>query len=117
ERRRDLVLHDLHANVRADHVFLFLHRTDTTDVETHRRVELERLTTRGGFRIAEHDTDLLTQLIDEDHRRLGASDRTGELPQRLAHEPRLKPNVRIPHVTLDLGLWHERRYRVNHHDI
>src|SRR5215216_3511653 len=102
ERRRDLVLHDLHAHVRANDVFLVLDRSDATNIETHRRIELERLSTRGRLGITEHHADLLTQLIDEDHGRLRASDRAGELTQRLTHEARLQTNVRITHLTFDL---------------
>src|SRR5678816_3630134 len=45
ERRGNLVLHDLHAYVRPDDVLLLLHRTNAANVETHRRIELERLST------------------------------------------------------------------------
>src|SRR5438093_3972522 len=67
---RNLVLDHLHANVRADDILLLLHGPDAPDVEAHRRIELERLATGGRLRIAEHDADLLAQLIDEHHRRL-----------------------------------------------
>ena len=70
EWRRHFVLHDFHAHVRADDVLLLLHRTNPPNVEAHRRVELERLTSSRRFRIAEHDADFLAQLIDEDYRRL-----------------------------------------------
>src|SRR5688572_10206138 len=117
ERRRHLVLHDLDAHVRANDVFLLLHSRDAPDVETYRCVELERLSTSGRLRIAEHHTDLLTQLVDEDDGRSGASDGAGELPQRLAHPPRLQPHVRVAHVAFDLRARHERGDRIDHHDV
>src|SRR6476620_1444794 len=117
ERRRDLVLHDLHANVRADDVFLFLDRSNAANVETNGRVELERLSTRGRLRVAEHDTDLLAQLVNEHDRRLRARDRTRELSQRLTHEARLQTDVRVAHLSLDLGLRYECGNGVDHHDV
>src|SRR4029079_16763126 len=87
----------------ADDVFLLLHGADAANVEAHRSVELERLATRRRFRIAEHYTNLLAQLVDEDYRRLRPRDCTRQLAKRLAHEPRLQADVRVSHVTLDLG--------------
>src|SRR6187455_1698645 len=66
ERRRDLVLHDLHARAAADHLVAVLDGAETPDVEPHRRVEFERIAARGGLRIAEHDADLHPDLVDED---------------------------------------------------
>ena len=114
---RDLVLHHLHADVRADDVLLVLHRADAADVEPHRRVELERLAAGRRLGVAEHDADLFTQLIDEHHRRLRPRDRARQLAQRLAHEPRLQTHVRVAHVAFDFGLRHERRDRVDHDDV
>src|SRR4029450_9435380 len=47
------------ACVRADDLLFLLPRTNAANVETHRRIELERLTTSGRLGIAEHDPDLL----------------------------------------------------------
>ena len=46
ERRRDLVLHHLHAHAVADRLDAFLQRLDAADVEPHRRVEAERAAAR-----------------------------------------------------------------------
>src|SRR5438067_1962658 len=108
ERRRDLVLHDLHPHAPADDVGAVLDLLDRAHVEADRRVELQRLATRSGLRASEHHTDLLAQLVDEDDRRLRLRDGSGDLPEGLAHEPGLEADVRIPHLALDLGLRHER---------
>jgi hypothetical protein len=68
------------------------------------RVELERAAARGGFRVAEHDADLLAQLVDEDERGLRLRHDAGELAQRLRHEARLQPHLRFAHLALDFGL-------------
>src|SRR5687768_9766150 len=117
ERRRHLVLHDLDADVRADDVLFLLHWPDAPDVETQRRVELERLAASGRLRVTEHDADLLAQLIDEDDGRPRARDGTRELAKRLAHETRLETDVAVAHVAFDFGLRHESRDRVDDHDV
>src|SRR5678815_1879361 len=108
ERGGNLILYNLHPNMRPDDVLLLLHRGNPADIQAHRSVKLESLSAGGGFRVAEHHTDLLTQLVDEDHRSSRTRDCTGELPQSLAHETRLKTNMRIPHVTFDLSTRHKR---------
>src|SRR4051812_7853027 len=47
ERRRDLVLNDLHAHAVAVRLDALLQRFDAADVETDRRVELQRAAARG----------------------------------------------------------------------
>src|SRR6185437_15306457 len=59
ERRRHLVLHHLHANVRADDILFFFDGPDAANVEADGRIELECLATRGRLGIAEHHTNLL----------------------------------------------------------
>ena len=108
ERRRHFVLHHFNANVGADDVLFFLDRSDATDVESQRRVELQRLAARGRLGISKHHADLLAQLIDEDHRRARPGDRPGELAERLTHQTRLKSHVTLAHVALDLRLGYER---------
>src|SRR5450631_2970959 len=114
ERGRDLVLHDLHAGLVADHLFAALDRADAADVDAHRGVELERVAAGGGLGIAEHDPDLHADLVDEDDERVGAPDVGGELPQRLAHEARLQSHLRLAHLALDLRFRRERRDRIDH---
>src|SRR5512141_1447556 len=66
ERRRDLVLDDLHPCPRADHVGAVLQVLDLADIQTDRRVELQRAAPGGGLGVAEHHADLLAELVDED---------------------------------------------------
>src|SRR5215217_4859137 len=66
ERRGDLVLHDLDADAVADRLDALLERLDAPDVEANGRVELERAAARRRLRVAEHDADLLAQLVRED---------------------------------------------------
>jgi hypothetical protein len=86
EWRRNLVLDDLDAGGVAHHFLAVLQRTNATNVEAHGSVELERIATGGGFRAAEHDADLHTDLVDEDDDGVRALDVAGELAQRLRHE-------------------------------
>src|SRR5262245_22900012 len=113
ERRRHLVLRHLDPGPVADDLGAVLDRLHPPDVETHRRVELQRPTARRRLRAAEHHADLLPQLVDEDADRPGAVEVGRELPQRLAHEPGLEADVRVAHLALDLGPRHQRRHRVD----
>src|SRR5262245_36628052 len=117
ERWRDFVLHHFHARAAADDLIAVFDRRDATDVEPHRRVELERTAARGCFRVAEHDADLLAQLVDEDQTRLGFRNGASEFPERLRHQPRLKTHGRIAHVSVDFRLRHERGHRVHDDDV
>src|SRR6266545_883003 len=113
ERRRDLVLDDLHPRAAADDDVAVLDGADAADVDTHRGVELQRAATSRRFRVAEHDADLLAQLIDEDQARLGLGDDAGQLAKGLRHQPRLEAHLRFTHLSLDFGARHERGDRVD----
>src|SRR5690606_34164309 len=90
EGRRHLVLDDLHSRAVADCVGAVFERLDATDVEANRGVELECLAAGGRLWTAEEDTDLLAQLVDEDHRGVGGAETARELAQCLRHEARLE---------------------------
>src|SRR5688572_4602283 len=66
ERRRDLVLHHRHLGAVADRLLAVLELADAPDVEPNRGVELQRAPAGGRFRAAEHHSDLLADLVDED---------------------------------------------------
>src|SRR5215472_10044677 len=65
ERRRHLVLDDLHLRARPNNRLAFLHRADAPNVDTHRRIELQRTAARRRLRIAEHHADLLADLVNK----------------------------------------------------
>ena len=48
---------------------------------------------------------------------LRAVDGAGELAERLAHEPGLQAHVAVAHLAFDFGLGHQRRHRVDDHDV
>src|SRR5713226_1887811 len=83
ERRRDFVLRHLHLRAIADDAVAVLDRADATDVEAHRRIELESATAARGFGIAEHHTNLLANLVDEDKARARLRHDRRQLAQRL----------------------------------
>src|SRR5262245_54615039 len=117
ERWRDLVLHHLDPRATADHGVAVLDARDAADVEPDRRVELERAPARGRFGVAEHDADLLAQLVDEDEARLRLGDDAGELAERLRHEAGLQAHLRFAHLAFDFRPRHERRDRVDDDDV
>src|SRR5262249_39663164 len=76
---RHLVLDDLHSGAAADHNVAVLDACDTPDVDPYRRVELEGAAPGRGFGVAEHDTDLLAKLVDEDQATLRSRHCTRQL--------------------------------------
>src|SRR6266699_4814971 len=101
----------------ADYDFAILDRCDAPHVQPYRGVEFQRPATARRLGVAEHDADLLPQLIDEDDRGARAVDRAGKLAQRLAHEPRLQPRERVAHLAFDFGFRHERGDRIDDDDV
>ncbi len=55
--------------------------------------------------------------VDEDHHRVGAIDRGGELAQRLTHQPRLQARLAVAHLAFELGARHERRHRIDDQNV
>ena len=77
-------------------------------------VELQGPAAGGRFGAAEHDADLLADLVDEDHD--GAwllAIAAGELAERLAHQPGLQADVRIADFAVEFLLGHEGGDRVD----
>ena len=117
EGRRDFVFDDAHAGAVADDFVADFDGLDAAHVEAHGGVELERVAAGGGLGVAEHDADLLAQLVGENDGGLGLVDGAAQFAERLAHEARLDAHGGIAHVAFDLGARHERRDRVDHHDV
>ena len=117
EGRRHLVLGHLHLG--ADAVFLgtAFEGLDPADVQTDRGIELERVATGGRFRVAIGHTDLLAQLVEENHGAARFADVAGDLPHRLAHQAGLAAHRQVTHLSLDLRPWGEGGHRVDHHDV
>ena len=90
---------------------------DLADLQAHRRVELQCTSAGCRLRIAEHDTNLFTDLIDKDGNRTRFADDTRELTHRLAHETSLQAYMRITHIAFDFRLWHKCRYRIDNDNI
>ena len=86
EGRRDFILNHLDAGAIADDFVANFDGLNAAHIETDRGIELECLTTGGGFRVAEHDADLLAELIGEDDSGFGLVDRAGKFAQRLRHK-------------------------------
>ena len=100
-----------------DNLVAFLDLAGFADIETHRSVELEGVTTGGGFWVAEHHADLLTELVDEDTGGLSLVDSSGEFAERLGHESRLQADTVVAHIAFDLGFRGEGCHRVDDHEV
>ena len=117
ERCRALVLDHLDPGAVPHDVGPVLDGLDPTDVEPNRRVELQGPTAGGRLGRAEHDADLLPQLVDEDGDGARLRQRPRQLAQRLGHEAGLESDVGVAHLTLDLGTRRQRGHRVDHQDV
>ena len=117
ERRRHLVLDDFYAGFVTHHFVAILHCADAADVQTHGGVELQGVTAGGGFRRAEHHTDLHTNLVDEHHQAVGVLHITGQLTQRLGHQTGLQAYVAVAHFAFDFRFRRQGRYRVDDDDV
>ena len=104
----DLVLDDRHLGLVADDLVTLLDLSDASDVEPDRGIELERPPAGRRLGVAEHDADLLANLVDEDDAGSRLADDAGELAQCLAHEPCLETDEVVAHLPLELGARHER---------
>src|SRR5690606_20529165 len=117
EGRRDLVFHDLHPCGIADNIVAILDLPGTPNVQADRSVEFQGVAASGGFGITVHHTDLHAELVDKDHHAARAADRTGELPERLAHQPGLQADMAVAHFPLDFGPRHQRGDRIDHQHV
>src|SRR5690606_38705678 len=86
EGRGDLVLHHAGAGAVADGDVALLDRARPADVDANGAVELEGAAARRRLGRAEHDADLLADLVDEDDGAVAPGDDARELAHRLAHQ-------------------------------
>ena len=68
-------------------------------------------------RVAEHDANLLADLVDEDERGADRGNAAGELAEGLGHQASLKAHVGVAHFAVEFGLGDESGYGVNDEDV
>src|SRR5690606_16611826 len=83
ERRRDLVFYHLDLGAIAGNDFAVFDRGNTTDVDAHGRVKLERPASAGRLGTTEHYADLFANLIDKNQAAVGLENMASQLAQRL----------------------------------
>ena len=79
KRRSNLILNYLNSYVVTDNFRTVLQCLCLSDIKSYGRIELQCTSACSSLGITEHDTDLLTKLVDEDTYRTGLGDDTGEL--------------------------------------
>lgn len=82
---------------------------------TLRCIKLQRYR-RSSSRVAKHHADLHADLIDEITVVFDLLI-IRQFPERLAHQSRLQPHVRVAHITINFCLWRQRRYRIHHDEV
>jgi recombination protein RecA len=68
ERRRNLILHDLNFRTVTNNIIANFNLTNSTNINSLRRVKFQGITASCRFRIAKHHANFHTNLIDKDHR-------------------------------------------------
>src|SRR5689334_23538990 len=86
KRRCNLVLYDFNFGSVTDNIFTRLDLAYSTDVQANTGVELECITTGRRFRITEHNTNLHTDLVDENDSSLALVDDTCQFSKCLTHQ-------------------------------
>ena len=117
EWRRNLVFHHFHAGHITENILTVLYLSEAANVDTHRCVELQRITSGGGFGRAEHHAELVAKLVDEDAGGVGLRYGCSELAQGLRHESCLESHLAFAHIALNFSLWGECSHRVDHDDV
>src|SRR5215207_2187407 len=113
ERRCHLVLDDLDPDPVADRLRPLLEGLDPADVEALRGIELQRPPAGLGLWRAEHDANLLPDLVGEQADGVGSAQVPRQLAERLGHQPRLEAHVGVAHLALELDPRRQRRDRVD----
>ena len=117
ERRCYFILHHFHLSQFTENLFAIFDRLATTDIQTYRSVELQSVTTGCCFRVTEHNTDFLTQLVDENTSRTCLAHSSRQLTKSLRHQTCLKTYFVITHVAFDFRFRSQCSYRVNNDDV
>src|SRR4030042_4416877 len=113
ERRGYFVLHHPNFCPGADHILALLDGSDSPDIESHGGVKFERIASGGRLRISKHDADFHSNLVDENHDRMGLADGGGQFSQGLRHQPCLKSHMGLAHLPLNLCFGNESSHRVD----
>mmetsp|Transcript_29608 Transcript_29608/g.45224 ORF Transcript_29608/g.45224 Transcript_29608/m.45224 type:complete len:259 (+) Transcript_29608:250-1026(+) len=83
-----------------------------SDIEPNGRIKLEGHASRCHLGTAINDSNLGTELIDENDGALGHGKAAGNFSHGLAHEPSLQSNLLVAHVTLQFSPGHQSGHTV-----
>src|SRR3989338_7255075 len=97
KRSGAFVFYDFKFYTISNYFLTFFDRADTSDIKPHGRIELKSFPAWGSFGVAEHDSNFLPQLIDEDNTSFGAIDTRREFSERLRHQTSLEAHLSGPH--------------------
>src|SRR5260370_6824810 len=107
ERSSSLVLHNFNPGAGADYDVAFFQGLDAADIHAHGRIKFEGAAAGGGLWIAEHHSDLFTDLVDEDHARAALGHDAGQLTHGLRHQARLQSHVAFAHLAFEFRFGNE----------
>ena len=117
ERRRNFVLHHLHAGFVTQNFITLLDTAGTANIHTNRGVELQCVTAGGCFRRTVNHTDLLTNLVNEDNQSVGLLNAGSELTECLTHQTSLETREGFTHVAFNFRTRHQSRHGVDNDEV
>ena len=117
ERRSDFIFNNFNASTATNHIVTVFQSIHSTHVNTNSRIELQRTTTGSSFRVAEHNANFFTNLVDENSSAFRFCNQTSQFTQRLAHQTSLQTNMGVAHFAFDFCTRNQSRNGVNYDNI
>ena len=115
--RGNFILYHFHPGTISDYFSPLFQSFNPSHIQTHGRIEFQRPPARSGFRVSEHYSHLLTELIDKNNRAIGFAYHCGEFTQRLGHQTCLQPHMAVSHIPFNLSFGNQCSHRVHHHNV
>ncbi|MNC21887.1 hypothetical protein D3C75_698740 [compost metagenome] len=117
KRCSNFIFNDFNAGFTPHHVITIFHCANTTDIQTDRSVELQRVTTGSGFWVTKHHTNFHTNLVDEDKQGIGLLKVTCQFTHGLAHHTCRKAHVRVTDFAFNFSFRRQSSNGVNNQNV
>ena len=100
-----------------DHLAALLQGLCPSDIKTYGSIELQSTSTSRCLRVAKHNTNLFTELIDKDYHTVRTAYCCSKFTKCLRHQTCMKTYMTVSHIPLDLCLRNQCCNRVYNYDV
>ncbi len=100
----NMMSYNFHLGMITNNLAALLDSFYSSHIHTNRRIELKCSSTSSNFRITEHNTNLLTKLVDKYNGTIRTVDYTCKLSHRFRHKTGMQTNLLVIHISLNLCL-------------